>query len=89
MVERSIQASERGAALTHRLLAFSRKQTLMPTTINLSKLAECMTEMLRPTAFLTKQLNFDIPGCAWKMQQSLSIARRYPAAISRQEKICE
>jgi len=59
MVERSIQASERGAALTHRLLAFSRKQTLMPTTINLSKLAEGMTEMLRPTTFLTVTVPFN------------------------------
>ena len=49
MIDRSVKASERGAALTHRLLAFSRKQTLLPTTIDLNKLALGMTDMLRRT----------------------------------------
>jgi len=49
MIERGVKASERGAALTHRLLAFSRKQTLMPTNIDASTLVADMTDMLRRT----------------------------------------
>ena len=49
LVERGIIAAERGAALTHRLLAFSRKQTLMPTTVDLNRLVSGMADMLRRT----------------------------------------
>ncbi len=49
MIELGIKAAERGAALTHRLLAFSRKQTLMPTAINLNILISGMTDLLRRT----------------------------------------
>ena len=38
MIDRGVTAAERGAALTHRLLAFSRKQTLLPTAVDLNKL---------------------------------------------------
>jgi PAS domain S-box-containing protein len=49
MIDRGIRASEHGAALTHRLLAFSRKQTLIPTEFNLGNVVAGMTEMLRRT----------------------------------------
>ena len=49
MVERGLTASERGAALTHRLLAFSRKQTLRPATIDLNEQVSNMTDMLTRT----------------------------------------
>ena len=49
MIERGIMAAERGAALTGRLLAFSRKQTLLPTTIDMNRLVAEMTELLRRT----------------------------------------
>jgi len=49
LIARGINAAERGAALTHRLLAFSRRQTLVPTTIDLNILVSSMTEMLRRT----------------------------------------
>jgi len=49
MIERGIKAGERGAALTHRLLAFSRKQTLRPTAIDLNELVSGLTDMLRRT----------------------------------------
>ncbi len=49
MIDLGINAAERGAALTHRLLAFSRKQTLMPTAIDLNTLVAGMTDMLRCT----------------------------------------
>ncbi len=49
LIDRSIKAAERGAALTHRLLAFSRKQSLQPTATDLNALVSGMTEMLRRT----------------------------------------
>ena len=46
MVERAVQASGRGVALTDRLLAFSRKQVLQPEAINLQFLVSEMADML-------------------------------------------
>ena len=48
-VLRSYAAAERGANLTHRLLAFSRKQTLLPTIIDLNQVADSLRDMLRVT----------------------------------------
>ncbi|PZQ51734.1 MAG: hybrid sensor histidine kinase/response regulator [Novosphingobium pentaromativorans] len=42
-------ATRRAAALTHRLLAFSRRQTLSPRTTNVNNLVSGMIEMLRRT----------------------------------------
>jgi PAS domain S-box-containing protein len=43
-------ASKRAAALTHRLLAFSRRQTLAPEPTNVDLLVSGMEEMIRRTA---------------------------------------
>jgi hypothetical protein len=43
------QAAERGATLTTRPLAFSRKQTLAPQPTDLNKLVAGMSELLRRT----------------------------------------
>lgn len=42
-------AAKRAAALTHRLLAFSRRQTLEPKTLALNQLVHGMEELLRRT----------------------------------------
>ncbi len=42
-------ASKRAAALTHRLLAFSRRQTLDPKPTDVNRLASDMTDMIRRT----------------------------------------
>ena len=47
LVSRAIKAAERGATLTQRLLAFSRKQPLHPKTIQLNSLVVGMDELLR------------------------------------------
>ena len=47
LVSRAIKAAERGATLTQRLLAFSRKQPLHPKTIQLNSLVAGMDELLR------------------------------------------
>ncbi|MBT4427683.1 MAG: PAS domain S-box protein [Rhodospirillaceae bacterium] len=46
---RALQAVERGAGLTQRLLAFSRSQTLSPSVVDLNKLIEGMRDMLSRT----------------------------------------
>jgi signal transduction histidine kinase len=43
------QAAKRAASLTHRLLAFSRRQTLDPKLINLNRLVGDMQEMIQRT----------------------------------------
>ena len=42
-------AAKRAASLTHRMLAFSRRQTLEPKTIDVNKLVAGMEELLRRT----------------------------------------
>ncbi len=49
LIDRASVAAERGATLIHRLLAFSRKQALMPGIIDLNELVAGMTDLLRRT----------------------------------------
>ena len=44
-----ISASKRGAELTHRLLAFSRKQVLEPRVLDLNQMVEEIADLLRST----------------------------------------
>jgi len=46
MVERATRGAERGASLTQRLLAFSRRQDLSPQSVSVPELVEGMTDML-------------------------------------------
>jgi PAS domain S-box-containing protein len=48
-LDQALRAAERGAALTHRLLAFSRQQTLQPGKIDCNKLVGGMSDLLRRT----------------------------------------
>jgi len=48
-VEIAISAAERGAGLTQRLLAFSRKQALRPTALDANALVQGMLDLLRRT----------------------------------------
>ena len=43
------ESAQRGASLTQRLLAFSRKQALQPKTVDLHELVEGMADLLRRT----------------------------------------
>lgn len=49
LLDTIVRASERGAGLTRQLLAFSRRQTLTPETVDLSSLVDDMGELLRRT----------------------------------------
>ena len=48
-IERAMWGADRGAALTQQLLAFARKQTLMPVPIDLSAMLPDMASLLRRT----------------------------------------
>lgn len=58
-------ASKRAAALTHRLLAFSRRQTLDPKPVAINQLVEGMDELIRRTVGPAIQLEFVGAGGAW------------------------
>jgi PAS domain S-box-containing protein len=45
--QRAMKAAERGAALTQRLLAFSRRQTLQPQPVNLARQVGGLMDLLR------------------------------------------
>ncbi len=49
VLESALQAAERGATLVQRLLAFSRRQTLIPEVLDLNRLAADMEDLLRRT----------------------------------------
>jgi signal transduction histidine kinase len=48
-IDRALQAAERGAALIQRLLAFSRRQTLVPEALDFNSLVAGMEDLLRRT----------------------------------------
>jgi signal transduction histidine kinase len=53
----AVQAAERGATLTKRMLAFARRQELKPETVDVAKLVGSMEDMLRRTLGPTIQVN--------------------------------
>ena len=48
-VDMALMGADRGAKLTHQLLAFARRQPLEPRAVNLSQLLPDLTDMLRRT----------------------------------------
>ncbi|MFJ4394465.1 PAS domain-containing protein [Pseudomonas sp. NPDC089395] len=60
-------AAQRAASLTHRLLAFSRRQTLMPVHTNVNNLISDMEELISrtvgPTIQLRVELNATLSTC--------------------------
>jgi len=57
LIGNALQAAERGATLTKRMLAFARRQDLKPETVDVSKLVGGMEEMLRRTLGPTIQIS--------------------------------
>ena len=58
-------AADRAAALTHRLLAFSRRQTLAPRPTDLNALVHGMADLLRRTIGPHIALEVDTAGDLW------------------------
>ncbi len=64
-ISRALKAAERGAMLTQRLLAFSRKQSLHPHPVEMQPLLENLSELMRhslPTALV---LEIEAQQPAW------------------------
>ena len=64
-VNRALKAAERGALLTQRLLAFSRKQSLHPHAVELKTLLEKLGELMRPSLPATLTLEIEAQSPAW------------------------
>jgi signal transduction histidine kinase len=59
---RAMEAADRGAALTKRMLAFARRQDLKPENISLSEVVRGMAEMMSRSLDPTVRIAVDIPG---------------------------
>ena len=66
LVENAIEGADRAAALTHRLLAFSRQQPLDPKPLDANKLVAGMSELLRRTLGETVAVETVLAGGLWK-----------------------
>ncbi|MDP3173220.1 MAG: PAS domain-containing protein [Phenylobacterium sp.] len=64
-MDAAVASAERAAALTHRLLAFSRRQTLDPQTLDINRLIGSMTDLLRRTLGEQVELAFVGPEDLW------------------------
>ena len=71
LVDGAIQAAERGATLTKRMLAFARRQELRPETVDVAKLLSGMAEMLRRSLGPTIEI-------AMEFESNLSLVRVDP-----------
>ena len=60
------RGAERAATLTHRLLAFSRKQPLTPQAVDLNKLVSDMSDMLRRSLGEAVTIETSLAGDLWQ-----------------------
>ena len=65
LLEAVLRAAERGADLTQRLLAFSRKQTLDPQAVDLNSSVAGMSEILRRTLGETIEIETEAAPDLW------------------------
>jgi PAS domain S-box-containing protein len=61
----ALQAAERGAELVHRMVAFSRQQTLNPRQIELNELVTHMSRMLRPSLSANIEIELKLAPGLW------------------------
>lgn len=62
LLQNATQGAQRGAALTQRLLAFSRRQELKPASVNFAELVNGMGELLKRALGLEIELDRDFPS---------------------------
>jgi signal transduction histidine kinase len=67
-LDAALGASRRAAALTHRLLAFSRRQTLEPRATEVQELVLGMLELIRSTVGPSVQVSVDSEPDLWLIQ---------------------
>ncbi len=61
LLDGALQGAQRGAALTQRLLAFARRQSLEPRPVDLAALVRGMTNLLRRSIGPSAEIEFDLP----------------------------
>jgi signal transduction histidine kinase len=62
LLDVAVQGGQRGASLTKRLLAFSRRQELKPTAVDIGELVSGMEELLTRALGIGVELNCQIPS---------------------------
>ena len=65
-IDNALDGAQRAAALTHRLLAFSRQQPLMPAVTDANALVAGITDLLRRTVGESIQLETVLAGGLWR-----------------------
>ena len=68
MVEQAQEATDLGATLTNRLLAFARRQSLEPREVNVNELVLSMTELLRRTIGEAIKISTVLENQLWPSQ---------------------
>jgi signal transduction histidine kinase len=71
-IDGALEGAERAALLTHRLLAFSRQQSLAPEVVDINKLVTGMSEMLRRTLGENLHLETVLAGGLWRTHADTS-----------------
>jgi signal transduction histidine kinase len=61
MVDHAIQAGQRGAALTQRMLAFARRQDLKPEPVDVPTLMRGITDLLQRSVRIETRFSLDLP----------------------------
>ena len=64
-VQRALDAVDRGAKLSSRLLSFARRQPLLPVVVNLARLVDGMQELLRGALGASVTLSVAAPDAPW------------------------
>ncbi|MGH6927437.1 MAG: CHASE3 domain-containing protein, partial [Dongiaceae bacterium] len=85
LVEGSLRAAERGAALVRQLLAFARRQTLVPETLSFNDLAAGMEDLLRRTQGEDVEIEIAANG----IHVGQSVQRELGAAGDDREQVVE
>jgi PAS domain S-box-containing protein len=63
LVAAATRASRRGAELTNKLLAFSRRQVLQPSAVDIAAMLHSLSDMLRRTLDQRIHIEVDAPAC--------------------------
>jgi signal transduction histidine kinase len=71
-IDSAMEGAERAAVLTHRLLAFSRQQPLVPEPVEVNKFVAGMSEMLRRTLGENVHLETVLAGGLWRTHTDTS-----------------
>jgi signal transduction histidine kinase/ActR/RegA family two-component response regulator len=67
LIEQALKGAGKAAELTQRLLAFSRRQTLIPAVVDANKLVAEMSELLRRTIGRAIRLETVLAGGLWRV----------------------